>query len=81
MVRLGLRALSKRLMVFRLEFEKSPLLLLIIASLVSARNLKSRRLKGSMNTNEPQSKLLKGGLYRGLYREQLQGLLRGILGV
>ena len=54
--RCGLRALAKRL-VFRLEFEhsarKTPLTLLIIASLVSARNLKSRRLKGSMNTNEP----------------------------
>ena len=33
------------------------------------------------NPHELESKLLKGGLYRELYRGVLWGLLRGILGV
>ena len=30
---------------------------------------------------EPQSKLLKGTLYRGVCRRALEGLFRGVLGV
>ena len=35
----------------------------------------------ALGAYELWSKLLKGGLYRGLYKELLGGLLRGILGV